>query len=184
MNFESLAIPDVKVFTPRVFHDDRGFFMETFKAASFNEAVGQDITFVQDNQSFSKDIYTVRGLHYQSPPHAQGKLVRCTRGKILDIAVDVRKNSPSYGQHVKMELSADNTRQLWIPTGFLHGFATLEANTEVQYKCTAYYAAEYDENVIWNDPELAINWGFEGKNAVLSRKDAKAGTFTSFKSPF
>ncbi|PHR93598.1 MAG: dTDP-4-dehydrorhamnose 3,5-epimerase [Robiginitomaculum sp.] len=184
MNFKSLAIPDVKVFTPRIIQDDRGYFMETFKVTTFNQAVGHEITFVQDNQSFSKDIYTLRGLHYQSPPHAQGKLIRCTRGKILDVAVDARKNSPHYGQHVKIELSADTAEQLWVPAGFLHGFATLAANTEVQYKCTAYYAHECDGNVMWDDPELAIDWGFEPHKAVISQRDAKACTFASFNSPF
>jgi len=184
MHFTSLAISDVKLFTPRAFTDERGFFMETFKSTDFCQAVEQDIVFVQDNQSLSKFAYTLRGLHYQCPPQAQGKLIRCTRGSILDVAVDARIGSPSYGQHVKVRLDANKAEQIWVPTGFLHGFLTLEPDTEVQYKCTSYYNAECDGNVIWNDPDLAIDWGVDDKNVVLSKKDTTACTFAKLDSPF
>ena len=177
MNIETLNIPAVKLLTLKKFGDSRGFFMETFRQDVFNAAIGESIEFVQDNHSFSKDIYTVRGLHYQSPPHAQGKLIRCTQGSVLDIAVDARRDSPTYGQHVKAILSAENTCQLYIPAGFLHGFATLMPNTEIQYKCTDYYAPECDGSILWNDPDIGINWGFSDAQAVLSEKDRSAPPF-------
>ena len=184
MNVQDLNIPDVKLITPRRFGDARGFFMETFKQRQFNTVIGQEIEFVQDNHSFSSPIYTVRGLHYQSPPRTQGKLVRCTRGRILDVAVDVRKDSSTFGQHVKAEISAENGTQIWVPAGFLHGFVTLEPNTEVLYKCTDYYAPEYDGNVFWNDPNLDIGWGFDVDKAIVSAKDADAPMYNTFDSPF
>jgi len=177
MNIETLNIPAVKLLSTKKFADNRGFFMETFRQDIFNEAIGETVEFVQDNHSFSKIIYTVRGLHYQSQPHAQGKLVRCTKGRVLDVAVDARLNSPTYGHHVKAILSAENAHQLYIPSGFLHGFATLEPNTEVQYKCTDYYAPDYDGSVLWNDPDLAIDWGFPFEKAILSDKDRNAKPF-------
>lgn len=184
MNIQELAIPDIKLITPKKFGDARGFFMETFKQATFNEAVGADVRFVQDNHSFSAPIHTVRGLHYQSPPHAQGKLLRCIKGRLLDVAVDVRKGSDSYGQHVSAEISAENGCQIWIPTGFLHGFVTLEPDTEVLYKCTDYYHPECDGSVFWNDPDLGINWTCDPANAVVSSKDEGAIAFKRFDSPF
>jgi len=184
MDMQPLGIFDVKLLTHKKYSDDRGFFMETFRQDMFNEAIGQNITFVQDNHSLSASANTVRGLHFQSPPHAQGKLVRCIRGSILDVAVDARKSSPTYGQHVSVKLSSENAQQLWIPEGFLHGFATLEPNTEIAYKVTDYYSPDCDGNVLWNDPTLAIDWGISEDNIVLSDKDAKAQKFSDFKTPF
>ena len=184
MDIKNLEIAEVKLFTPRKFSDARGFFVESFRSDTFKKAVNDDIEFVQDNHSFSAPIYTVRGLHFQTPPHAQGKLVRCTRGRILDVAVDARKGSPTYGKYVKAELSADNGVQIYVPAGFLHGFATLEENCEVQYKCTDYYAPECDGNVVWNDPTLNIDWGFDAALAILSDKDRNAPSFSDFESPF
>lgn len=184
MNVKNLNIPDVKLITPPIFRDSRGVFMESFCQSKFNILIDQKIEFVQDNQSFSTEIYTVRGLHYQSPPHPQGKLVRCTRGRILDVAVDVRQTSPTFGQHVTAELTPENATQIWIPPGFLHGFVTLAPNTEVMYKCTDYYSPENDGSVFWADPDLGIDWGFETSSAIVSIKDANATNFQSFKSPF
>jgi len=184
MNIQPLEIFDVKLITPKRFGDERGFFMETFRQDSFNESVGQNVTFVQDNHSLSTSANTLRGLHFQAPPHAQGKLVRCIRGSITDVAVDARKTSPSYGHHVSVKLSAENAQQLWVPKGFLHGFVTLEPHTEVVYKVTDYYSPECDGNVLWNDPDLAIDWGISEDSVVLSGKDAKAPTFNAFTTPF
>ena len=184
MQFEALKIPDILKFTPRLFRDDRGEFMETFRASVFNEAVGQTVNFVQDNQSLSLPANTVRGLHFQSPPFAQGKLVRCVKGAIIDVAVDARADSPTYGQWVTAELTAQNHCQLWVPEGFLHGFATLVPESIVQYKCTNYYSPECDGSVLWNDPDLGIDWGIERGKAVLSAKDAAAPRFSEFKTPF
>ena len=176
-------IDDVLIIAPRRFSDDRGFFSETYNARAFREA-GFDQTFVQDNHSLSLEKGTVRGLHYQSPPAAQGKLVRTSRGAILDVAVDVRMGSPTFGKHVKELLSAENGVQLYVPEGFLHGFITLEPNTEVQYKVTDFYSAEHDGSVLWNSPALGIDWGAETANAVLSEKDANATPWADFSSPF
>lgn len=167
----ALAIPEVILVTPAKFGDDRGFFSETYNAQAFC-AAGIDATFVQDNQSLSRQKGVVRGLHFQKPPHAQGKLVRVVRGRILDVAVDIRVGSPTFGRHVSAELSADNWQQLWVPAGFAHAFCTLEADTEVVYKVTDYYAPECDAGILWNDPDLAIDWPVDAADAVLSAKDA------------
>ena len=156
--FKKLEIPDVILIIPKVFEDDRGFFMETFKISDF-KAYGISYEFVQDNHSKSKKG-VLRGLHYQLYPKAQGKLVRCIRGRIWDVAVDIRKGSPWYGKWVAVELSEENKLMLWIPPGFAHGFVALE-DAEIIYKCTAEYAPELDRGIIWNDPELAINWPVE-----------------------
>lgn len=177
------AIPDVKLLTPRRFADARGFFSETWSARRLAEA-GIIVAFVQDNHSYSAATGTVRGLHYQSPPHAQGKLVRVARGRILDVAVDVRRDSPTYGRWVTAELSAENGAQLWIPQGFLHGFVTREPDTDVIYKVDAYYAPECDGAVRFDDPDLAIDWGIDPTEAVLSDKDAAAPGFGEFDTPF
>ncbi len=184
MQFEHLTLSGIILITPKRFKDSRGFFMETFRQDLFEHATGQPTPFVQDNHSYSAAPHTVRGLHYQSPPHAQGKLVRCVRGAILDIAVDMRTNSPTYGQHVKAELSAENAAQLWIPPGFLHGFITKFADTEVAYKCTGYYDKDCDGNIVWDDPDLNINWGITKDKVVLSAKDRDAPRFRDFSSPF
>ena len=180
---EALAIPEVKLVTPQRFGDARGFFSETYSAARF-KAAGIDADFVQDNHSLSIRAGTVRGLHYQSPPFAQAKLVRVLRGAIVDVAVDVRAGSPSYGKWVKAELSADNGVQIYVPRGFLHGFATLVPGTEVAYKVDNYYSRECDGAVRWNDPDLAVDWGLGQLGPVLSDKDAEAPGFAGFVSPF
>lgn len=172
MHVEQLGIADVKLFTPRIFRDERGFFSETFSARDL-AAAGIAESFVQDNHSLSRMKGVVRGLHFQIPPRAQGKLVRVTRGAILDVAVDIRRGSATYGQHVATMLSAKNWRQLWIPGGFAHGFCTLEPDTEVQYKVTDYYAPECDRGVRWNDPALGIAWPIAAELAILSDKDKK-----------
>lgn len=182
MDIRETALEGVLVITPRRFGDARGFFSETWNAKALAEA-GLDLTFVQDNQSYSAVPGTVRGLHYQAPPHAQDKLVRVVRGRILDVAVDIRVGSPTYGQWVAEELSAENGAQLLIPKGFLHGFATLEPDTDVIYKCTDFYAPAADGAVRFDDPDLAIDWRLEGQ-ATLSDKDAAAPLFKDFESPF
>lgn len=177
-------IEGVILITPRKFTDDRGFFYESFRQNVFAEAAKSNDVFVQDNHSFSETQYTVRGLHYQSPPFAQGKLVRCTQGRVFDVAVDVRRGSSTYGKYVSAILSAENMTQIYVPPGFLHGFATLEPNCEVQYKCTNYYHPDHDGNIMWNDSDIAIDWGFDNRLAVVSQKDAGAPSFSNFVSPF
>ena len=170
MKVERLAIPEVILVTPDRFDDARGFFSETWNQARF-AAAGIDGTFVQDNQSLSRDRGVVRGLHCQIAPHAQGKLVRCVRGSIWDVAVDARRGSPTLGRWVAAELSAENWQQLWIPPGFLHGFCTLEPDSEVLYKVTGLYNRDAERGVIWNDPALALPWPVRDGEAVLSDKD-------------
>jgi len=171
-------------FTPKKFGDARGFFMESFRQSAFEAATQTPFSFVQDNHSRSALKGTLRGLHFQTPPHPQGKLVRCTQGVILDVAVDARKASPTYGRYIKAELSDENNAQLWVPPGFLHGFLTLTDGVDVQYKCTDYYAPDCDGSVLWNDPDLAIDWGIDGDNVILSGKDKAAQKFADFISPF
>jgi len=183
MDVVALEIPEVKIITPRRFADDRGYFSETYNARAF-KAAGLDVDFVQDNHSYSAKKGTVRGLHYQAPPHAQSKLVRVLRGSILDVAVDARKASPTFGKWVKAELSAENGKQIFVPKGFLHGFVTLEPDTDVAYKVDAFYDAASDGSVKWNDPVLAIDWGIDENAASLSNKDAAAPAWPDFKSPF
>ncbi len=170
MRFEPSAIADVIIVEPKRFGDARGYFMETFRQSFFAEKIGP-FEFVQDNQSLSADVGTVRGLHFQLNPMAQGKLVRCIAGALLDVAVDIRKGSPTYGQHVAVELSAENGKQLWVPPGFAHGFCTLLPNTEISYKVTNYYSSEHDRGLMWNDPALGIDWPVRSDDAVLSDKD-------------
>ncbi|MTI64694.1 dTDP-4-dehydrorhamnose 3,5-epimerase [Methylophaga sp.] len=166
------AIPDVLIIEPDVFGDDRGFFFESFNRKKFEQATGRQVDFVQDNHSKSvKGV--LRGLHYQLPPHAQGKLVRVVQGEVFDVAVDIRKSSPSFGQWVGDILSAENKKQLWIPEGFAHGFLTLSDTAEFVYKTTAYYAPESERCITWNDADLMIDWHMQGKPA-LSGKDAIA----------
>lgn len=180
MQIDHTALPGVLILTPRRFGDSRGWFTETWNASRMAEA-GLDLAFVQDNHSFSAEVGTLRGLHYQSPPRAQDKLIRCTRGAIRDVAVDVRRGSPSYGQWVAMDLSAENGRQLLVPKGFLHGFVTLTPNCEVQYKCTDTYAPDHDGGVRWDS--VGIDWGLTAP-PVLSAKDTTAPAFADWQSPF
>jgi len=176
MQIEPTAIPDVKILTPKKHGDARGFFSETYNRRTMAE-LGVDVEFVQDNHSLSAEQHVLRGLHFQIPPHAQAKLVRVVRGSILDVAVDIRRKSPTYGQHIAVVISADNWKQIYVPTGFAHGFVTLEPNTEVVYKVTDYYAPECDRGILWNDPALGIDWGAADKNPVLSDKDKKHPKF-------
>jgi dTDP-4-dehydrorhamnose 3,5-epimerase len=173
----------VTLVSTRRFADARGYFAETYNRRRFSE-LGIDVEFVQDNQSFSRNKGTVRGLHYQSPPHAQAKLVSVLKGRILDVAVDVRNGSPTYGRHVSAELSAENGYQLFIPVGYLHGFVTLEPESEVAYKVTDFYHPASEGGVSWLDPDLGIEWGVTPDLAVLSERDAALPFFTNFDSPF
>jgi dTDP-4-dehydrorhamnose 3,5-epimerase len=173
MRVDTTAIPDVLIITPTRHGDLRGFFMEVFRQDVFDAAV-PGLRFVQDNHSRSAQRGTVRGLHFQRAPRAQGKLVRVAHGAVLDVAVDVRQGSASFGRHVAVELSADNARQLWVPPGFLHGFCTLTDDAEVLYKVTDFYSPSHDGAVRWNDPALAIDWPVKAGEAVLSPKDAAA----------
>ncbi|MEE9455419.1 MAG: dTDP-4-dehydrorhamnose 3,5-epimerase [Paracoccaceae bacterium] len=183
MLIEPTDLSGVLIISPRRFGDDRGFFCETWNAGTLAEH-GINTAFVQDNQSLSGTVGTVRGLHYQSPPHAQDKLVRCGRGALLDVAVDIRKGSPTYGEWVGVRLSAENGKQLLIPKGFLHGFVTLEPDTEILYKCSDYYAPECDGAIRFDDPDIGVDWGISADQAVLSEKDAAAPFLKDFDSPF
>jgi len=168
-------IPDVKIIQPNVFADNRGFFFESFNLNKFELGIGEKITFIQDNHS--KSIKNVlRGLHYQIPPHAQGKLVRVLRGEVYDVAVDLRKSSPTFGHWVGEILSSENKKQLWVPEGFAHGFLTLSKEVEYSYKTTNNCFAESERNIKWNDSDLQINW-LGNKNPFLSEKDKKADSF-------
>ena len=176
------GIKDLIVIEPTVFGDNRGFFMESYSKKDFSE-IGMDVEFVQDNHSKSKKG-VLRGLHFQTQ-HVQGKLVRVTAGSVLDVAVDLRKDSPTFGKHYLVELTADNKKMFYIPPGFAHGFLTLEDNTEFQYKCTDYYAPEFDSGVLWNDSEIGIDWNFEkyglsAEEILLSDKDKKQQTLKEF----
>ncbi|MBB3900504.1 dTDP-4-dehydrorhamnose 3,5-epimerase [Roseococcus suduntuyensis] len=173
MKVTPLAIPEVLLIEPSRFGDARGFFSEVWKKSALS-AAGLAVEFVQDNHSFSRDVGVLRGLHFQRPPHAQGKLVRVVRGRILDVVVDIREGSPTYGQHVTAEISAANWRQIWVPRGFAHGLITLEPDTEVLYKVDGEYNAEADGGIAWNDPALGIEWPLPVESPTLSAKDANA----------
>lgn len=181
--FEETKLKGVICITPRRFADNRGFFSEIWNRQQFLDH-GIDLDFVQDNHSLSRDVGTVRGLHIQDPPHAQAKLVRCGHGRLLDVAVDVRAGSPTYGQWVSEELSFENGKQLLIPTGFLHGFITLEADTEIIYKCSDIYAPQCEQAVRYDDPDININWGMDMGDVILSDKDKIAPSLKDFKSAF
>jgi dTDP-4-dehydrorhamnose 3,5-epimerase len=172
MNIHEVNIPDLKLITPKRFTDVRGYFSETWSDRRFREEVAK-VTFVQDNQSVSAKKGTLRGMHFQRPPFAQGKLVRVLRGSILDVAVDIRKGSSTYRQHAAVKLDAVEGAQLWVPPGFLHGFCTLEDETEVYYKVTSYYSPNHDAGVLWNDQDLGINWPVEPDSVVLSDRDKR-----------
>lgn len=182
MNITETALPGVLLLEPARFGDKRGFFSESWNRKTL-AAHGIEIDFVQDNHSLSEQVDTVRGLHFQSPPHAQAKLVRCGRGRVFDVVVDIRKGSPTYGQWLGYDLSFENGLQLLIPEGFLHGFATREPATEIVYKCSDYYAPECDGAVFYDDPDIGIDWNLSG-DAVLSEKDAAAPRLAEFDSPF
>ena len=172
MDVTPLELPEVLLFTPRAFGDDRGFFVESYNKARFDEAVGAAHDFVQDNHSRSVRG-VLRGLHYQLPPHAQGKLVRVVSGEIWDVAVDIRQGSPTFGRWAAATLSAENKRQLWIPTGFAHGFLVLSEAADVIYKTTAYYAPASDRAIAWNDEDIGVKWPLDGA-PLLSAKDVAA----------
>lgn len=180
---EPTDIPEVKIITPKRFADDRGFFSEVYSCRQFKEA-GIDIVFVQDNHSLSVKTGTVRGLHFQAPPFAQDKLIRVVRGSVLDVAVDLRRSSPTYGRHVAVELSAANGRQLLVPIGFAHGFCTLEPDTEVIYKVSNYYSKDHDRGLAWDDPALGIRWPVAPGDAVLSDKDGRQPRFAELPAYF
>jgi dTDP-4-dehydrorhamnose 3,5-epimerase len=167
------AMPDVKIVESQQFGDSRGWFSETWNVKDFATA-GLDCSFVQDNLSFSADKGVVRGLHYQIPPFAQAKLVRVITGKIFDVSVDLRRDSPTFGQHVTVELDGDSERMLWVPEGFAHGFCTLTPNVRLLYKVSAGYAPAHERSIHWRDPDLAITWPIEEYQAILSDKDAAA----------
>lgn len=168
--FQRLAIPDVILVTPKRHGDARGFFSETFRADTYAKA-GIPGPFVQDNHAYSQQAGILRGLHFQKPPSAQAKLVRCTQGAIYDVAVDIRQNSPTFGQHVGAELSAETGAQLYVPEGFAHGYLTLTPDCHVQYKTSDYYAPEAEGGIAWDDPALGIEWPMEGLAVTLSEKD-------------
>ncbi len=183
MKFERLAIPDVVLVTPKRFGDDRGFFSETYRANLFDEE-GVVGPFVQDNHAYSADAGVLRGLHFQAPPMAQAKLVRCIRGAILDVAVDIRRSSPTYGQHVSAELTAENGAQLFVPVGFAHAYLTLTPDSEVEYKVTEYYAPETEGGLAWDDPAIGIDWPLPNGVPSLSEKDKVLPGLAEFDSPF
>ena len=181
MKLIQTKIKDLFILEPRVFGDDRGYFFESFNSKTFQELIGKEVEFVQDNQSMSgKNI--VRGLHFQNPPFAQGKLVRVIKGKVIDVAVDIRKDSPTYGEHVSVELSGENNRMFWVPPGFAHGFSSLEEGTIFSYKCTNYYSKESEGSIAWNDPELNIDW--EVENPIISGKDQESPLLIDLKTQF
>lgn len=181
MNIIKTAIEGLVIIEPRVFGDSRGYFFESYNARDFAQVA--DITFVQDNES--RSCYgVVRGLHFQKPPYAQSKLVRVVEGRVLDVAVDIRRNSPTYGQHVAIELTADNHRQLFLPQGMAHGFAVLSETAVFQYKCDNLYHPESEGAIAWNDPTLAIDWHLLAADVILSDKDKNHPSFHEFVTPF
>lgn len=182
MNIIETPIKDLVIIEPKIWKDDRGYFFESYNKETFKK-LGIDVAFVQDNQSYSHEN-ALRGLHAQMPPYAQGKLVRVIQGKVLDVAVDIRKNSPTYGQHFSVELSGENNKMFYVPPGFLHGFLTLEDKTIFNYKCTGLFQKEAELGVLWNDETLAINWGIDPEDALVSPKDAILPAFSEINSPF
>jgi len=182
MNFIKTKIKDLFILEPKIWKDDRGYFFESYNKRNFNEA-GINASFIQDNQSLSQKG-TLRGLHAQSIPNAQGKLVRVIKGSVIDVAVDIRKASETYGQHVTLELNEDNKLMFWIPPGFLHGFVTLEDDTIFTYKVTSLYNKNSEIGVLWNDPKLNIDWGIAPDEIILSEKDKVLPPFNNLISPF
>lgn len=184
MKVTDLALEGVKLIVPQRFGDARGYFVETWNKKLLAAKTGLDIDFVQDNASLSRIAGTVRGLHYQKPPMAQAKLVRCVRGALVDVVVDIRSGSPTYGGHVTAELTADGGEQLFVPVGFAHGFCTLEPDTEIAYKVTAFYSREHDTGILWSDPELGIEWPLRGREPLISDKDRQLPRLAEIGSPF
>lgn len=182
MKFIKTKINDLFIVEPKLWKDERGYFYESYSQRAFEEA-GIRVNFVQDNQSMSQKG-TLRGLHAQTEPNAQGKLVRVIKGRVIDVAVDIRKESETYGQHVAVELSEENHRMLWVPVGFLHGFVTLEDNTIFTYKVSSAYNKSSEFGVMWNDPELGIDWGIEENEIILSEKDRVLPSFKDLVSTF
>lgn len=183
MNVIDTDISGVKILEPRILGDSRGYFFESFRASDVDSLLGCHVEFVQENQSRScRGV--VRGLHFQLPPHAQAKLVRVVEGTVLDVAVDLRRNSPTYGRHVAVELSAANCRQLFIPRGFAHGFAVLSDFATFIYKCDNYYAPQSEGGILWNDPAVAIDWRTPADQIILSEKDLHHPLLHQFTSPF
>lgn len=176
-------IDGVLILEPRIFGDARGYFFESFNAKEFAEKTGLEVNFVQDNESMSR-YGVVRGLHFQKPPYTQSKLVRVVKGRVLDVAVDIRKGSPTYGKYVAVELSAENHRQFFISKGFAHGFSVLSEEVVFQYKCDAYYAPQSEGAIIWNDPSIGIDWKVSNEDVLLSDKDRNHPTLCEFESPF
>jgi dTDP-4-dehydrorhamnose 3,5-epimerase len=183
MQIKTLDIPDVKILTPKKHGDHRGFFYEVYSRKTLAD-LGIDIEFVQDNHSLSAQRGTLRGLHFQTPPFAQHKLVRVLRGSILDVAVDLRASSPTYGRHVSAVLSAQNWDQILVPIGFAHGFVTLEPDTEISYKVSNYYSPENDRGLLWSDPALGIDWQVSADHVALSAKDAAQPKLSEIGVPF
>ena len=182
MKFTKTNIEGLVIIEPRVFGDERGYFLETYNEKEFKESIGK-ISFVQDNESkSSKGV--LRGLHFQKPPFNQAKLVRCIEGRVMDVAVDIRKGSPTYGKHVAIELTGENKRQLFVPRGFAHGFSVLSDTAVFAYKVDNTYAPEFDAGIRWNDKQLNIQWGMEDSEVMISAKDTELPFFTEFESPF
>lgn len=179
MTIENTSIKDLLIITPNIFKDDRGYFFESYNVEKLSKLIKTD--FVQDNESLSQKN-VLRGLHFQNPPFAQAKLIRVVKGSILDVAIDLRKTSPTFGRHFKHILSGENKQQLYIPEGFAHGFLCLEDNTILNYKCSNYYNPESENSIIWNDKDLNIDWGI--LNPILAEKDKLAKNFSTFDNPF
>lgn len=183
MEVISTEIKGLFIIEPRIFGDERGYFFESFNAREFAEKTGIDVTFVQDNESKSR-YGVLRGLHLQKPPYAQSKLVRVVKGAVLDVAVDIRSGSPTYGQHVAVELTEDNHRQFFLPKGFAHGFSVLSDEVIFQYKCDTFYYPASEDAIAWDDPTLAIDWKIPADKVILSEKDRHHVRFNDFKTPF
>jgi dTDP-4-dehydrorhamnose 3,5-epimerase len=183
MKIETNKIDGIVVITPKIFRDARGYFIETFRQDIF-KSLSPDNRFIQDNQAFSIEANVVRGLHFQCPPFAQAKLIRVLRGRILDIMVDIREGSPTFGQHFAIELSAESMKQVFVPVGFAHGYQTLEPEVEIAYKVTNIYAPANDMGILWNDPTLGLPWTVDDKTAILSDKDRKQPLLRHVETPF
>ena len=182
MNFIKTNIDGVFIIEPRIFKDSRGYFFESFSAREFQEKISP-ITFIQDNESLSH-YGVIRGLHFQKPPYTQSKIIRVIKGAILDVAVDIRKGSPTFGQHISVELTAENHRQLFIPHGFAHGFSVLSPEALIQYKCDNFYAPQSEGGIFWNDPDLNIDWQIPSDKVILSEKDTKHPFLKDYDSDF